>query len=110
MTSLNGRFIAVALLLGLFSHRLFGQTATSSKPTAFKVVVVTMFERGDDIGARATTWSVPRVRPVHEVVPVDVFVPALVELDFNGQGCCLSRTSETWVARRASTWANPQAG
>ena len=31
MTSLNGRFIAVALLLGLFSHRLFGQTATSSK-------------------------------------------------------------------------------
>src|ERR1700693_3339816 len=50
MTSLNGRFIAGALLLGSFPHLLFGQTATSSKPIAIKVVVVTMFERGEDVG------------------------------------------------------------
>src|SRR5580704_5554235 len=50
MTSFNGRFIAAALLLGLFPYLLFGQTASSSKPIAIKVVVVTMFERGEDTG------------------------------------------------------------
>jgi purine nucleoside permease len=50
MTSFNGRFIAAALLLALFPYLLFGQTASSSKPIAIKVVVVTMFERGEDTG------------------------------------------------------------
>lgn len=49
MSSLRG-CLGAALLLFALPNLLAGQTAASSKPIAVKVVIVTMFERGEDTG------------------------------------------------------------
>jgi purine nucleoside permease len=49
MSSLHLRFGAALLLLTV-PNLLFGQTAVPAKPIFVKVVVVTMFERGEDTG------------------------------------------------------------
>jgi len=50
MFSLDGRIFALAFLVLFFSNAALGQSAGPDKPIAIKVVVVTMFERGEDTG------------------------------------------------------------
>jgi purine nucleoside permease len=50
MTRLSKRVVLVLAVLEIFSVRLGAQNAPSAKPIPIKVVVVTMFERGEDTG------------------------------------------------------------
>src|ERR1700674_3498982 len=50
MSRLYKRFVLVLIVLGIFPVLLFAQATTSSTPIRIKVVVVAMFERGEDTG------------------------------------------------------------
>jgi len=50
MLRFDGRIIAAVLLLGFFPSFVVGQPAMGDRPVTIKVVVVAMFERGEDTG------------------------------------------------------------
>jgi purine nucleoside permease len=50
MSKLLRRFISVLIVPAIFSIQLSAQSAPSTKPIPIKVVVVAMFERGEDTG------------------------------------------------------------
>ncbi len=50
MSRLHKRFVLVLIVLGIFPHLLRAQATTSGTPIRIKVVVVAMFERGEDTG------------------------------------------------------------
>jgi purine nucleoside permease len=50
MNRLLGQFVRVFIVLGIFHVLLSAQTTPPSKPIPIKVVVVAMFERGEDTG------------------------------------------------------------
>ena len=48
MSRLHKRFVLVLIVLGIFPDLLRAQATTSGTPIRIKVVVVAMFERGED--------------------------------------------------------------
>src|SRR5437773_1450194 len=50
MSRLHERFVLVLIVLGIFPDLLRSQATTSGTPIRIKVVVVAMFERGEDTG------------------------------------------------------------
>jgi purine nucleoside permease len=50
MSRLHKRFVLVLIVLGIFPILLRAQATTSSAPIHIKIVVVAMFERGEDTG------------------------------------------------------------
>jgi purine nucleoside permease len=50
MSRIVRRFVGMVLALGICADALFGQNSAPPKSLRIKVVVVTMFERGEDIG------------------------------------------------------------
>jgi len=57
MSKLLGQFVRVFIVIGIFHVLLSAQTAAPSKPIPIKVVVVAMFERGEDTGTRPVNTS-----------------------------------------------------
>jgi purine nucleoside permease len=50
MSSIFQGLVSRCLFVGTFAGLLYSQTAAPAPPTQVKVVVVTMFERGEDTG------------------------------------------------------------
>ncbi len=71
MSRLLKRFVPVLIVLGIFPVLLLAQTKSSDKPIRIKVVVVAMFERGEDTGDTPGEYQlwVERER-LYQIIPL----------------------------------------
>jgi len=70
MSRLHKRFVLVLIVLGIFPILLRAQATTSGTPIRIKVVVVAMFERGQDTGEHPGIPTLGRARAPGSNIPL----------------------------------------